>query len=245
MLELKSVSRSYCDTAETVQAVRDVSLSVQGGEMVGLFGPSGSGKTTLLLLAAGILQPDQGTVLIEDQDISKLGSRESTAFRLNHIGFVFQSFQLLQDLSALDNVALPLMLSGMSRREAHKRVVSLLDRVGMVSRFDHLPAQLSGGERQLVAVAKALACEPRVILADEPTGSLDTHRTHEILDLLVSVTAERKVATLLVSHDPNAQRYASRAYHLRDGELVSGAEPQREADHPGNLKLALPVAEDV
>jgi putative ABC transport system ATP-binding protein len=220
MLQLDAVSKSYRDTAETVRAVRDVSLSVEPGEMVGLFGPSGSGKTTLLLLAAGILPPDSGRVCVGGTDISDMSESETAGFRLSSIGFVFQNFLLLDGLSAIDNASLGLLLSGMGRRDAHARVMPLLERLGVGRRAKHLPPQLSGGERQRVAIAKALARNPRLVLADEPTGNLDSHRTREVLTLLATIAKEMDVATLLVSHDAEAESFTDRAYHMSDGGLV-------------------------
>jgi putative ABC transport system ATP-binding protein len=221
VLRLSEVVKSYrVGDADPVRAVDDLSLSVGAGELVALYGPSGSGKTTLLMIVAALLVPDSGEVLVDGRDISTLGDRESAHYRLLELGFVRQSFNLLGSASTLDNAALKLLGTGVGVREARRRVTPLLELLGLGERLEHQGRQLSMGERQRVMIARALSTEPKLVLADEPTGSLDTRRGHEVLKLLSAACRERNVAMLLVTHDPKAAAYADRAYSLQDGRLV-------------------------
>jgi putative ABC transport system ATP-binding protein len=203
---------------EPVRAVDGVSLSVGAGEMVALYGPSGSGKTTLLLMVATLLEPTSGEVRIAGRDVSSLSEREASQFRLSQLGFIRQNFDLLPGVSAIDNAVLKLLKS-LRWREAHLQITPLLERLGLGGRLAHRSETLSMGERQRVMIARALSTEPTLLLADEPTGSLDTQRSREVLELLRGLCRERKVAVVLVSHDPLAAAYADRVYALRDGKL--------------------------
>lgn len=227
-LELRRAVKYYVAGSEIVKAVDGVSLTVQPGELVALYGPSGSGKTTLLLLAAGLLAPDSGQILFGGRDISRMSSREGAAFRRNEVAFVFQSFQLIAGASALNNAAMKLPATGASLREARELVAPLLRRVGLEHRVEQPADRLSMGERQRVAIARALAGEPRLLLADEPTGNLDSRRTGEILGLLREVCHERSMPALLVTHDSQAQRVADRVLTLRDGRLTDGLAAELE-----------------
>ncbi len=209
-----------------MRAVEDVSLSVGEGECVALFGPSGSGKTTLLLLAAGLLRAQAGSVCFEGADLARLPKRELLAYRRTKLGFVFQGFNLIAGLTAEENVAMPLLLRRIPHGEAGRRALAALDRVGLGPRSRHTPLKLSGGEQQRVAIARALVGEPKLVLADEPTGNLDTETGDAILDLLRGLSRERGVATVLVTHDVRVARYADRVLAMRDGRLV---EPELEA----------------
>ncbi len=193
-------------------------LQVAPGEMVALYGPSGSGKTTLLLMIATLLEPTAGSVLIGGRDVSSLSEREASHFRLDELGFIRQNFDLLPGVSAIDNAILKL-LKRMRWREAQREIEPLLWRLGLGERLRHRAETLSMGERQRVMIARALSTGPRLLLADEPTGSLDTRRSCEVLELLRELCAERNVAVVLVSHDPQAARYADRVLALRDGRL--------------------------
>ncbi|HEX4837692.1 MAG TPA: ABC transporter ATP-binding protein [Solirubrobacteraceae bacterium] len=220
MLELRDLVKHYQTAGEeTVRAVDGVSMSVSAGEMVALYGPSGSGKTTLLLMVAALLAPTSGKVLVNGRDISSLSEREASHFRLQDMGFVRQNFDLLPGVTAIDNAVLKL-LKGTPWKEAHGRVQPLLERLGLAERLTHRAETLSMGERQRVMIARALSTEPRLLLADEPTGSLDTQRGREVLELLTELCRERDVAIVLVSHDPQAAAYADRVLALRDGKLV-------------------------
>jgi putative ABC transport system ATP-binding protein len=190
--------------------------------LVALHGPSGSGKTTLLLLVARLLQPDQGTIRFAGRALSTLAEAEASDYLLRDVGFVYQSPQLMPRVSALENAAVKLLLAGVGMREAQARARVWLERVGLVDAAHRTPEQLSGGERQRVAIARALAGEPRLILADEPTGNLDSARGAEIVELLRAVAHERGAAVLLVTHDLEAAAIADQRCTLRDGRLVEG-----------------------
>ncbi|HEX3691929.1 MAG TPA: ABC transporter ATP-binding protein [Solirubrobacteraceae bacterium] len=219
MLELRELVKHYPSVGgETVRAVDGVSLRVDAGEMVALYGPSGSGKTTLLLMIATLLAPTSGAVMIGGRDIGTLSEREASAFRLGQLGFIRQSFDLLPGVSALDNSVLKL-LKAKRWRAAQREVQPLLERLGLGERLHHRAETLSMGERQRVMIARALSTRPSLLLADEPTGSLDTQRGRDVLDLLRSLCREQGVAAVLVSHDPAAAGYADRVFSLRDGRL--------------------------
>jgi putative ABC transport system ATP-binding protein len=219
VLELRKLVKHYPAVGgETVRAVDGVSLQVMAGEMVALYGPSGSGKTTLLLMVATLLEPTSGEVLIGGREVSLLSEREASQFRLSELGFIRQNFDLLPGVSAIDNAILKL-LGAMPWREARREIRPLLERLGMGERLHHRAETLSMGERQRVMIARALSSKPRLLLADEPTGSLDTERGQEVLELLRELCRERQVAVVLVSHDPMAGDYADRVLALRDGRL--------------------------
>jgi putative ABC transport system ATP-binding protein len=231
-LELRRVSKSYESGAETIRAVDEVSLTIGGGEFVALYGPSGSGKTTLLLMAAALLAPDSGSVLFAGRDLSELSQRESALYRRLDVGFVFQSFHLMPHTPALDNATVKVTGAGATLREARKLALPWLERVGLGARLEHTPEELSMGERQRVAIARALVNEPRMLLADEPTGNLDSTRGAEVLALLREVCHERGIPGLLVTHDPGARTHVDRVCELRDGRLHEGAADQPAALHP-------------
>ena len=236
MLELRDLVKHY-ETAgeETVKAVDGVSMTVEAGEMVALYGPSGSGKTTLLLMVAALLEPTSGAVLVGGRDVSSLSEREASHFRLREMGFVRQNFDLLPGVSAIDNTVLKL-LKDTPWKQAHGQVQPLLERLGLGARLHHRSETLSMGERQRVMIARALSTEPRLLLADEPTGSLDTQRGREVLDLLRELCRERGVAIVLVSHDPQAAGYADRVLALRDGKLAD-YDPN-QGPHPSRAPVA-------
>jgi putative ABC transport system ATP-binding protein len=226
VLELRDLVKHYPAVGgESVRAVDGVSLSVAAGEMVVLYGPSGSGKTTLLLMVAALLEPTSGSVLVNGRDISSLSEREASNFRLSEMGFVRQNFDLLPGVTAIDNAVLKL-LKNTRWREAHSRIRPLLERLGLGERLEHRAETLSMGERQRVMIARALSSEPKLLLADEPTGSLDSQRSREVLELLRELCRERQVAVVLVSHDPQAAAYADRVLALRDGKLT-GYDPEQ------------------
>ncbi|HYM55155.1 MAG TPA: ABC transporter ATP-binding protein [Solirubrobacteraceae bacterium] len=231
-LVLRSVVKHYPSGGETVRAVDGVSLTVSPGELVGLYGPSGSGKTTLLELVAGLLAPDDGSILFDGRDVSRLSARDSAAYRLRDVGLVFQSFHLIAGASAADNAAVKLLADGFSLREARQRAGHWLERVGLGARAEHTPARLSMGERQRVAIARALVNEPRLLLTDEPTGNLDSRRSREILQLLRDICHERQIPGLLVTHDPQAAEYVSSVFTLRDGRLREGLDAELAMAHP-------------
>jgi putative ABC transport system ATP-binding protein len=219
MLELRELVKHYPTFGgEPVRAVDGVSLHIAAGEMVALYGPSGSGKTTLLLMVAALLEPTSGAVVIGGRDISTLSEREASHFRLSQLGFVRQNFDLLPGVSAIDNSVLKL-LKLMHWRDAQREITPLLERLGLAERLHHRAETLSMGERQRVMIARALSTKPRLLLADEPTGSLDTQRGREVLELLREMCHEHDVAVVLVSHDPMAAIYADHVFGLCDGRL--------------------------
>jgi putative ABC transport system ATP-binding protein len=228
-LELRDVFKYYEGVEETVHAVDGVSLRIGPGEFVALYGPSGSGKTTLLSLAAAIMQPDRGSVIFGDQEISSLPPRESARFRREEVGVVFQSFHLVDGATALDNASLKLLALGLTFNEAYKQAQPWLERVGLGARMKHTPGEMSMGERQRTAIAMALANTPRLLLTDEPTGNLDSKRSREILGMLAEIGHEHELPGLLVTHDPQATAFVDKVYTLRDGRLSEGLDMELRA----------------
>ena len=224
MLELHDLVKHYRAGGEVIRAVDGVSLTVPPGEFVALYGPSGSGKTTLLQLVASLLKPDDGSVYFAGRDITQLTAREAAAYRLADVGIVFQSFHLIDGASAIDNASVKLLATGLSLREAREPAHEWLKRLGLGRRAHHRPGELSAGERQRVAIARALVGEPRLLLADEPTGSLDSRRSAEVFNLLRTVCEEREMAGIVVTHDPQAARHVSRVLSLQDGRLRESVE---------------------
>jgi putative ABC transport system ATP-binding protein len=233
MLELVDLVKHYDSAGDPVRAVDGVSLGVNEGEMIALYGPSGSGKTTLLLMVAALLAPTSGRVLVAGREITALSERDASSFRLTELGFVRQSFDLMPRVSAIDNAVLKL-LATTRWREAHRRIAPLMERLGLAERLHHDAETLSMGERQRVMIARALSTEPRLLLADEPTGSLDSARSKEVLALLRELARERAVTVLLVSHDPLAAGYADRVLTLRDGRLHLDGAPAEGTRAPAD-----------
>jgi putative ABC transport system ATP-binding protein len=224
--ELRRVSRTYSLGGVDVRAVREVDLTIGAGESVAIVGPSGSGKTTLLQLLGALDRPSDGELLFEGRDIGRLGDRDLSELRLDVLGFVFQQFNLIPTLTAAQNVEIALAPTGTSRGERRNRVLSLLASVGLAERADHVPSKLSGGEQQRVAIARALANDPHVLLADEPTGNLDSTTGSEIIDLLLSLSRdERRRTVILVTHDDDVAARAQRVVRMLDGRLVGPQEP--------------------
>jgi putative ABC transport system ATP-binding protein len=241
VLELRELSKSYSvGDGDPVRAVDGVSLGIAAGELVALYGPSGSGKTTLLMLIAGLLAPDSGAVIVDGREISALGDDERARYRLRELGYVDQVFDLLPGATVVQNAAMKLWLTEDARR-AERMVEPLLVRLGLGERLRHRPDELSMGERQRVMIARALSTEPKLVLADEPTGSLDSQRGGEVLELLSEICRERGAAVLLVTHDPQATVFADRVHALRDGRL-SDYEPGDAPASPPASPLASPPA---
>ena len=213
----------------TVTAIDDVSIAIRRGEIVGVAGPSGSGKSTLLHVLAGLERPTDGTVVIDGVDVSTLSNRRRTRHRLEHVGIVFQHFHLLDSLTARGNVALPLVELGVPKRERRRRATVLLERVGLDDRSTHRPGELSGGEQQRVAIARALVTDPAVVVADEPTGELDTETGRRVLAEFERVAEDR--AVVVASHDRETLAVADRVVQLRDGRRVEARSPST-VDHP-------------
>ena len=236
-LELLDVFKRYASGGEIVRAADGVSLTIAPGEVVALYGPSGSGKTTLLLLAAGMLEPDAGDVRFGGRSIARLSRDEGAHYRRS-LGFVFQSFHLMPAVPAIDNATLKLLADGMSPAQARRQATTWLARLGLADRAHHPPERLSMGERQRVAIARALANDPQLILADEPTGNLDSVRGQQTLGMLSRLCRERGVGMLLVTHDREAAHFADRVFDLRDGRLAE------RADHRGVPTLDVPATDE-
>ncbi len=218
MLELRDLVKHYrVGDAEPIRAVDGVSLSVAAGEFVAMYGPSGSGKTTLLELIAGLTPADRGSVLVEGHDVGTMSARQSDHYRLRQLGIIGQPHNLIPGARAIENASLRLWLT--NKRHARRTIEPLLDRLGLGERMMHRTEQLSMGERQRVLIAMALATEPKLVLADEPTGTLDTQRTREVLALLRELCEERGVAIVLATHDPQAAMFADQVHELRDGRI--------------------------
>jgi putative ABC transport system ATP-binding protein len=234
MLELEGVVKHYSGGDERVRAVDGVSLVVEQGEMVAMQGPSGSGKTTLLLLIAGLLAPDSGVIRFAGREVSSLSDDQTSEYLMHDVGFIYQRYRLMPRVSTLENASLKLLVGGMSMREAQTRAEPWLRKLGLGERLERTPEQLSGGERQRVAIASALAGEPRLILADEPTGNLDSARSRETVELLASLAHHDGAAVVLVTHDAEAAELADRRYALRDGRLsdADGIDGTRLPDPP-------------
>lgn len=231
MLELRELVKHYhLGTGEPIRAVDGVSMSIPAGECVALYGPSGSGKTTLLELIAALKSPDSGTVLIEGRDVFELSPRDQDRYRLRELGIIGHPQSLIPGARAVENAQLKLLLT--DARTARAMVEPLLGKLGLSDRLHHRTEQLSMGERQRVLIARALANEPKVVLADEPTGNLDTHRTREVLALLCDICHQQGAAVMLATHDPQAAAFADQVYELRDGRLEQYRPDQQFAPAP-------------
>jgi putative ABC transport system ATP-binding protein len=229
MIQLVDVSKNY-GTVEVVHALKNLNLNIERGERVALMGPSGSGKSTFLNLVCGLDEPTTGSIKIDGIELSQLGDDARTRARREKIGMIFQTFNLLPTLTALENVSLPLRLQGLGRRETEERAGKMLERVGLKDRESHRPDELSGGERQRVAIARALVLRPPLLLADEPTGNLDTATGEEILDLLEELHREFNSTLLLVTHNELAAQRCDRILTIRDGVII-GEEHLRHGEH--------------
>jgi len=218
MIEVRNAGKTYHQGAKEVYALRDVSFRIEAGEFLSIMGPSGSGKSTLLNLIGGLDQPTTGEVFIDNRPLHGISDDELTLIRRRRVGFIFQFFNLLPILTAIENVSLPLLLEGIPFSRIKGKAASLLEQVGLGKRMEHRPEQLSGGEMQRVAIARALITDPAVLLADEPTGNLDSHTSEEIF-LLLSKLNEKGQTIVMVTHDPKAAAYGSRIITLRDGSL--------------------------
>ena len=229
IIETRDLVKSYGEGEAKVSALRGVSISIHSGEFVAIMGPSGSGKSTLLTLLGGVETPSSGQVLIENVDIAKLGDDDRTKLRRRRLGFIFQSFNLLPNLSAEENIALPLELDGMGHKPAKERALAMLQQVELEHRAGHRPAQLSGGEQQRVAIARALAIRPALLLADEPTGNLDTRQAQRIIELLQNLVREHSQTIVMVTHDRAVADIASRLISIRDGQVESDSKLQERS----------------
>jgi len=237
MLEMSHITKNYTTDLVLTRALNDVSVDVAEGEFVAISGPSGSGKTTFLNVAGLLDTVDSGTYRLDGTDVSGCSDTELSRIRNAKIGFIFQSFNLIPDLDVFDNVDVPLRYRRMPARERKAWITTCLDMVGLASRTKHLPSQLSGGQQQRVAIARALAGNPRLILADEPTGNLDTATAHEIMGLLTKVN-EAGTTIIMVTHDPGCAAHAHRQIHLLDGRLID----LRQEEAPSLVFSQIPAA---
>ena len=220
MLNMQNISRVYRTDLIETHALRDLSLAVEAGEFVAITGPSGSGKTTFLNIAGLLETPSGGAYHLDGMDVSRLGDNDRSRIRNEKIGFIFQSFNLIPDLDVFDNVDVPLRYRGFGASERRQRIEQALERVGLAARMHHLPAQLSGGQQQRVAIARALAGSPVFLLADEPTGNLDSLMARQVMDLLEEINRSG-TTIIMVTHDPELARRAHRTVHLLDGQVAN------------------------
>lgn len=234
MMELVGVTKTYSQGRRAVQAVRGVSLQINTGEFVCIMGPSGSGKSTLMHLLGALDTPTTGQAIFDGQDLARLSDYHRSILRRNRIGFIFQFFNLLPTLKGIENVALPLLLGGVPQKQASKKAIHALERVGLAHRADHFPDEMSGGEMQRVAIARALVAEPEAVLCDEPTGNLDSANSLEILTLLRSLPEKGRCSVVMVTHDSTAAEFGDRLVHIRDGLLESDARQIPRSPTPVN-----------
>ena len=223
MLRLVDVNKSFRLGTLTVEVLRGVDLEVATGDMLSIMGPSGSGKSTLMNIIGLLGRPTAGSYYLNGRDVSSMNDRELSAFRNANIGFVFQSFNLLEHLTALENVAVPLVYRGLGRASIRRRSRAILEKVGMGDRLGHKPDQLSGGQKQRVAIARALVGEPSVVLADEPTGALDSDTADEVMESLIRLNREELITIVIITHDPLIARQCARKTLIRDGALFEAA----------------------
>lgn len=232
LIKAKNLTREYKKGGETIRPLNGLNLEVQRGDFLALMGPSGSGKTTLLNLIAGIDSPTQGELIIDGINIATLGRNKLAAWRSEHVGYIFQLYNLVPVLTAFENVELPLMLHNLSRRERRSRVNEALEQVGIADRAGHYPRQMSGGQEQRVAIARALVTNPTIVVGDEPTGDLDKKSAKAIMELLQRINREQGRTIIMVTHDPKTTDYAGRTLHLESGSLVADAESNDELVDP-------------
>jgi putative ABC transport system ATP-binding protein len=219
MIEARGLRKVYKNGAKELEVLKGIDLKVGRSEVLAVLGPSGAGKSTLLHLLGGLDQPTSGEVMIDGADIYALGDSERARTRNRKIGFVFQSFNLIPNYTTLENVMLPLIISGTSSSTRKEKAYSYLKAVGLESRADHLPNQLSGGERQRVSIARALVNDPKIIIADEPTGNLDSKKSAEIMDILRTLNSKQKMTIIVITHDPNVAKGADRILKMCDGKI--------------------------
>ena len=230
VIETTDIAKNYVMGAEVIHALRSVSIQIPRGEYVAFMGPSGSGKSTLMNIVGCLDTPSKGQYILNGQDVSRMSDNQLAEVRNKEIGFVFQSFNLLPRASALDNVALPLIYAGLNKRERNERALESLRSVGLADRASHRPNELSGGQRQRVAIARALVNNPSVLLADEPTGALDSKTSHEIMDLFEALYSKGNTI-IMVTHEEDIARYAHRIVRLRDGLVESDGVNQNVHSH--------------
>ncbi len=220
-IKLQNLTKTYGQGGSEIHALSEINLEIRNSEFVAIMGPSGCGKSTLLHLIGALHQPSSGDILLNNKALEGLSDEELTRIRRQDIGFIFQFFNLIPILNALENVALPLILDGMKTEDAHKKAQTWLEKVGLGNRMTHTPNQLSGGQQQRVAIARALSHDPEFILADEPTGNLDSKSADEIAQLLREISEDLGKTIIMVTHDPRMSSFANRIVHLKDGKIVN------------------------
>ena len=219
LIEINNVTKIYDGTAVPVKALNEVNLTINVGEFTAIVGPSGSGKTTLLNIIGGLDIPTSGNIIVDNVDISTYKPDELINFRLHHIGFVFQAYNLVPVFTAKENIMLPALISGMSKSSAEKKALELLDYLNVIDRKEHKPQQMSGGEQQRVAIARALAKNPEILLCDEPTGALDSASSREVLKILRKFSTEFKKTVIIITHEASIANMADRVMYIRDGKI--------------------------
>jgi putative ABC transport system ATP-binding protein len=245
IIEIKDVIKNYALGNTTVKALRGINLTIEEGDLMTIMGPSGSGKSTLLHLLGGLDQPSDGEVILGGQKLSILNDNQITLARRHNVGFVFQFFNLLPTLSAAENIALPIIIDGKNPRDYDDKLTDLLNLVGLAERRDHKPDQLSGGEQQRVAMARALLTEPAIVLADEPTGNLDSKTGNAIMELLRRSCDELNQATIVVTHDARAAAFADRVVFLQDGNIINEMMLDQESDIADRRHIIMKMMESL
>jgi len=245
VLEAKDLQKQYKLGQHVVDALAGINIQVEKGEFVAIMGPSGSGKSTLLHLLGGLDSPTKGDITLADNSLAKLSEYKATLVRRHNVGFVFQFFNLLPTLTAEENVLLPVIIDGKNPRKYEEQLTNLLDLVGLLDRRTHKPDQLSGGEQQRVAIARALITQPAILLADEPTGNLDTKTGTAIMELLRRSSSELNQTVIVVTHDPRAATFASRVIFLRDGLVVKELKPEDDQSLPERLRNIMSTMEEL
>ena len=228
LVRIRNLQKTYWIGQEKIEALRGIDLDIPQGEFISIVGTSGSGKSTLLNIMSGLERPTKGEILIAGNNLNKIPEKRLSDFRRDHIGFIFQSYNLLVQLTALENTVMPLIFRGMSKKERERQGREMLERVGLADRMLNRPNQMSGGQQQRVSIARALVNKPKIIFADEPTGNLDSKTTEEILDLIQRSARENNSTLVMVTHDPNVARRADRSIHLQDGQIIREERYQHE-----------------
>ncbi|RPJ39717.1 MAG: ABC transporter ATP-binding protein [Chloroflexi bacterium] len=221
MIEVDNVSKTFQLANQSVEVLKNINLNIEKGEFISIMGPSGSAKSTLLYLMGGLDQVSQGTICVNGVEIQKLNDEAESRMRRNDIGFVFQAYNLINNLTLEENISLPALLEGKKKKDVKKKAEELMDRVGILKRRDHTPRELSGGEQQRTAIARALISDPVVLFADEPIGNLDSKSGKEVLELLRDINKEKGITILMVTHSEESTRYGNRIIRLKDGEIVA------------------------
>lgn len=220
IIKVSQLRKVYKLGKEKVVALNSLSFDIKKGEICCLLGTSGSGKSTLLNMLAGLEKPTKGTIIINNENVDKLNEKKLAIFRQNNMGFIFQSYNLLPNLSAIDNVALPLAFKGVKKAIRNKKARKMLKEVGLKERMKHKPTQMSGGQQQRVGIARAFIAKPQIVFADEPTGNLDSKTTIDVMEMMVSMARENNQTLIIVTHDNDISKYADRVFHIKDGDII-------------------------